>query len=141
MTPAELLLDETRQWLRRAHEDLQVAALTIAGGIERIAVFHCQQAAEKAMNAFLTWHQKTFGKTHNLQILREDCERLDHSLSEVLKPADALTDYAVQFRYPGASHDPDSEEATAALGIAQKAYDEILRRLPAEVMPPLDREE
>jgi HEPN domain-containing protein len=30
-------------------------------------VFHAQRAAEKAMKAFLAWHDVPFRKTHNLE--------------------------------------------------------------------------
>jgi hypothetical protein len=32
-------------------------------------VFHCQQAAEKAMKGFLSWHDSPFGKTHDLALI------------------------------------------------------------------------
>jgi HEPN domain-containing protein len=44
MTPADWLLDETRQWVQRAEADLRAASE---------ALFHCQQAAEKYLKAFL----------------------------------------------------------------------------------------
>jgi HEPN domain-containing protein len=31
------------------------------------AVFHCQQAAEKALKGFLAWHDTPFRKTHDLR--------------------------------------------------------------------------
>jgi hypothetical protein len=33
----------------------------------RAAVFHCQQAAEKALKGFLAWHDVPFRKTHTLK--------------------------------------------------------------------------
>jgi HEPN domain-containing protein len=37
------------------------------------ATFHCQQAVEKAMKAFLTWHDRIFRKTHDLVELGGHC--------------------------------------------------------------------
>jgi HEPN domain-containing protein len=62
MTPEQLRLDETRAWLTRSRHDLRSAKLLIAGEEHAKALFHCQQAAEKALKGFLTFHQKSFGK-------------------------------------------------------------------------------
>ncbi len=63
-------------------------------------VFHCQQAVEKSMKAFLTWHNVPFRKTHSLEELGEQCLRIDESLKELVDRAVPLTDYAWRFRYP-----------------------------------------
>ena len=44
-------------------------------------LFHCQQAVEKALKAFLTWHDRPFGKTHDLQRLGLRCPRVDPGLN------------------------------------------------------------
>ena len=44
------------------------------------ALFHCQQAAEKAMKAFLTAHDTAFRKTHDLDELAATREESDASL-------------------------------------------------------------
>ncbi|MCX6636945.1 MAG: HEPN domain-containing protein [Acidobacteria bacterium] len=67
MTPSLFLLDETRAWLLRGAEDL-AAALTAPATL-RSASLHCQQAAEKSLKAFPTWHQRPFPKTHDLRVL------------------------------------------------------------------------
>ena len=51
-----LQIAETRPWLERANEDV-LAAERLLGGAEPMAgtaVFHCQQAAEKALKGFLS---------------------------------------------------------------------------------------
>jgi HEPN domain-containing protein len=60
MTPNLFLLDETRAWLLRAAEDLAAAAVLMAPAALRSSLFHSQQAAEKSLKAFLTWHQRPF---------------------------------------------------------------------------------
>jgi HEPN domain-containing protein len=56
MTPEQLRLEETRAWFDRARHDLRSAKLLIAGDEYAEALFHCQQAAEKALKGFLTFH-------------------------------------------------------------------------------------
>ena len=130
MTAEELLLDETRAWVTRARRDLHAADLLIAGRAYEDALFHCQQASEKAIKAFLTFHQKPFRKTHELGNLIKDCLSIDGSLRPALDLADALTKYAWRFRYPGASYEPDAAEAADAFAKAEAVVSEIERRLP-----------
>jgi hypothetical protein len=62
---------------------------------QSISVFHTQQAAEKAAKAFLTFHDVSFRKTHDLNELGGQCAALDASLAPLFKEASDLTDYAV----------------------------------------------
>ena len=80
MTPDQLRCEETHVWLDRARRDLRAAKLLIAGDANAEALFHCQQAVEKALKAFLTFHQKPFRKTHDLGDLSMACLAIDDSL-------------------------------------------------------------
>lgn len=133
MTPDPLLLDETHSWLERARRDLLAAKLLIAGGAYAEALFHCQQAAEKALKGFLTFHQRPFAKTHALNELIPDCLTLDASLQPVFEQVDALSRYAWRFRYPGAPYEPGEAEAADGLEKAQATVREVERRLPPAV--------
>jgi HEPN domain-containing protein len=64
------LLAETRAWFAKAADDLRaaVALAAISPPLFDEAVFHCQQAAEKALKGFLTWNGRAFRKTHNLEV-------------------------------------------------------------------------
>lgn len=131
------LVAETRGWFVRAHTDLASGRvdLTVQPPLAGDAVFHAQQAAEKAMKGFLTWYSRVFRKTHNLTELGELCAGLDPSLEPLLRRAAELTDYAWKFRYPGEPEEPPREEAEQALTLARKVYEAILARLPEEVRP------
>ena len=91
MTPDQLRLDETKVWLDRSHRDLRSARLLVDGGEHAEALFHCQQAAEKAVKGFLTFHQRLFRKTHDISELGPDCLAIDASLEAALAQADALS--------------------------------------------------
>ncbi|MGB6563047.1 MAG: HEPN domain-containing protein [Candidatus Binataceae bacterium] len=58
------------------------------------AVFHCQQAAEKALKGFLAWHDTPFRKTHDLEESGEACIAIDATLRETIERAIPLTEYA-----------------------------------------------
>ena len=53
-------------------------------------MFHTQQAAEKAMKGFLTWHGQVYRKTHNLVEIGEACAAIDPTLEPLLRRAAEL---------------------------------------------------
>ena len=130
MTPDQLRHEEARAWLDRAGRNLQAARLLIAGDANTEALFHCQQAVEKALKAFLTFHERAFRKTHDLGDLSPECFAIDDSLQPAVSQAEALTQYASRFRYPGAPYEPDATEAQDGLQRAETAVREVERRLP-----------
>ncbi len=71
-------LADTRDWLRKSLEDIlsgeHLADPSV--GLAGPAVFHCPQAAEKALKAFLFWHDQPFRKTHELEDLGARCSAL-----------------------------------------------------------------
>ncbi len=73
---------ECQAWLRRALVDLDSAGILLGAPkpLPESAVFHCQQAAEKAWKAFLCWYDVPFRKTHDLRELGQRCATLDGSL-------------------------------------------------------------
>ena len=101
---------------------MRAASLLIAGDANAEALFHCQQAAEKALKTFLTFHERAFRKTHDLGDLSPQCLEIDDSLR-------LATQYAWQFRYPGAPYEPDSTEAQAGLQKAEAVLREVELRL------------
>jgi HEPN domain-containing protein len=122
---------DTAGWLRKSSEDLKAAKhlLKAPRALSGAAVFHCQQAAEKALKAFLAWHDVPFRKTHDLEEIGEACIKLDPTLEEVVDRAVPLTEYAWKFRYPGEAEHPARKEVESALAIASEVYREIAARL------------
>jgi HEPN domain-containing protein len=133
MTPDQLQLDEAHAWLTRAHGDLRAAQLLIAGSAYCEALFHCQQAVEKALKGFLTFHQRPFRKTHVLGELSPACLEIDPSLRPALERTDDLTQYAWRFRYPGAPFAVEMAEANSVVQRAEGAVLAIGSRLPPAV--------
>ena len=131
------LTAEVRSWLLKAWKDLAVAKyeLQATPPFSEDILFHSQQAAEKSLKAFLSWHRIPFRKTHNLVELGEACCQLDQSLESLLSRAAPLTEYAWKFRYPGDPEDATPEEAAAALATAREVFDSLLCRLPSDVGP------
>ena len=131
MTPNETLRREAEKWLREAAMDLYSARLLLPSKdpVPSRSLFHSQQAAEKAAKAFLALRNSPFRKTHDLVELGLQCGDLDPALGPLLSEAADLTDYASTFRYPDAPDAPDLEEATRALEIAERVYEEVRLRV------------
>ena len=132
-----VLLADTRGWLEKASNDLRGADVDLAAQPPLLedTLFHCQQAAEKAFKAFLTFHNQPFRRTHNLEEIGETCLALDATLQATVDEAVPLTMYAWLYRYPGPSPVPDRTEAESASAIAHRVYAAILARLPSDAHP------
>jgi HEPN domain-containing protein len=123
--------DEVAAWLRKAREDLRVAEaiLQLSPPAIEDALFHCQQAVEKALKAFLTFYERPFPKTHNLGQLAGACREADDSLTESLQSVGDLTPFAWLFRYPGDAEAPPLEESLDYLSRARDVLAEISERV------------
>lgn len=129
--------EDTRNWLAKAHLDLRSADADLAAEppILGDALFHCQQAVEKALKAFLTWHDTPLHKTHDLVVLGGECVRLDETLEDLLRTAAPLTEYAWRFRYPGDVPEPSGEETKRAITLARQVVTAVESRLPRAATP------
>jgi HEPN domain-containing protein len=108
-------------WLIKARSDLATAKLLIKGGERHLDTgsYHCQQAAEKAIKAWLTAVEVIFTKTHSLEILVRLCIPSEPDFQRFLDHAVELTPFATEFRYPGEELEPSQEEANTALSLAE----------------------
>ena len=128
---------EIQQWLLKSLHDLGSARRLMQGDEPYLdtAVYHCQQAAEKALKAFLTYHDVVFEKTHNLTALLELCLQVEPTFSQWREHAEQLTPYAIRFRYPGNILEPERDEAEQALAAAETFMKFIIQLLPDAVKP------
>ena len=115
-------LDLAKSWLAKAQSDLATARLLIAGAEPHLDTgsYHCQQAAEKAIKAWLTAEEIPFIKTHSLEILVRLCIPAAPGMRRFLPHAVELTPLATEFRYPGDVFEPSAEEAGRALRLAEE---------------------
>ena len=117
------------QWIEKADEDrLVVHQLFEAGSIARGTIgFHCQQAAEKYLKAFLIFHGIEPERTHNLEFLLARCGDIDTSFLaiELLN----LTDYGVEARYPGDFLEPTVGEIMELIQIVDKIREKVMTRV------------
>jgi HEPN domain-containing protein len=129
---------DTQAWLAKATQDLRRVGILLAAepADPEGALFHSQQAVEKALKGFLTWHDVPFRRVHEIDELGRQCAAVEPSLADLVCRADGLTKYAWRFRYPGAPYEPALDEGRNAFHLAREVVDAIFNLLPAEVLPP-----
>ena len=115
-------------WLAKAMIDLASAEKLSTGTdpILETAVYHCQQAAEKALKGFLASRGTRIQKTHDITLLLESASQLDPEFQEWLTIGDRLTFYGTGFRYPGETEPLETEEVEKAIADA-KALVSVVR--------------
>lgn len=131
--------DSTLRWLTKASHDL-VGARKSAGQDDislDVALYHCQQAGEKALKASLVARSLTFPKTHSLILLLPMCAAVDASFEQWKMEAALLSPLAFTFRYPDdfVLLNPTREQFDEAFAAAQRIYDFVLSLLPQETHP------
>ena len=108
--------------LRKAENDLKDANILYnskEASAEGIC-FHCQQAVEKFLKAYLVYNDKEINKTHDISQLLEFCKKIDDDFIELEKlNIDDMTNYAVIVRYDDII-EPSLEDAKEAIAIAEK---------------------
>jgi len=125
--------DEVRKWLIKAINDYKSAQKLLAQPEEDIITdtvcFHCQQAVEKMLKAFLINHDIEFGRTHSIEYLIKLCSTVDKDFERLYKITEGLTEYAVDVRYPEEFYIPSIEEAKEAFFAATKVKEFVFKKL------------
>ena len=124
------------RWIEKAEKDLLTAKheLSFPDAVTESVCFHCQQATEKFLKAYLIFLGISFTKTHEIGELITKCENKDKEISALKEEADKLTDYAIAVRYPEESFEPTLQEANEAFETATK-----IRRFALDRIAKMDR--
>ncbi len=124
--------DLVRGWLRKAASDVVSMEATLGTTALDGACFHAQQAAEKYLKGFLTYHDTPYPHTHNLTDLTELCALIDAAFHSLAPMAAELTPYAVRLRYDD-SFWPTRDVAEQARTSALTVREFVLSRLPEDI--------
>lgn len=118
--------EEGTRWLRQASSDFEGIAALRAAGKHDLACFLAQQAAEKALKAYLYARGVDLVHTHSVASLCETCARYDTAFSALRRRIKHLDTYYVEARYPNALPDSlpceffdEADSATASLYAAE----------------------
>jgi HEPN domain-containing protein len=109
-------LELARQWITKASNDLLNADNNL--NAETIPLdtvcFHCQQAAEKLLKAFLVAKGRTYPITHDLLAILENILSLNSETERLRTP------YAVEVRYPDDFYMPSLQDVREARDAADR---------------------
>ena len=122
---------EHERWLMIVKEDLAVAKLLLKGEYFSSVTYHSQQAAEKALKAFLVFKDRPIIKTHNLLKLLELCIAIDRDFQKQLDAADYVNPFSTKFRYPDEFSIPDLQAAKLAIKHAQSIVTFVNKKIAA----------
>ncbi|GEA14259.1 DNA-binding protein [Moorella sp. E308F] len=114
-----------RLWLKKAKSNLARAKLgrQTPDILYEDLCFDAQQAAEKALKGIMAFFKIEIPKTHSIGYLLKLIEEAGvGQVTESLKEAAILTDYAVTTRYPGDWEPIDEAEYKQAVSLAQEVY-------------------
>jgi HEPN domain-containing protein len=117
---------EAKRWLKQAEYDLRAAEHNAGGEFYSIACFNAQQAAEKALKAFLFAQGERVVLGHSAGELCRRCGEYEESFNDLAASAGKLDRFYVPTRYPDAlpggvpAEVYDEEDATGAITSASK---------------------
>lgn len=126
-----------QSWLTKARNDLTSAQVLGSNPVPLLdtGIYHCQQAAEKAIKGFLVFADQHFPRTHNLETLINLAISYEARFVGSVDAARQLTPYATLYRYPGPFANPNRHQFDQAFISAEQLYHFVLSLLPAETHP------
>ncbi len=132
-----ILVADTKAWLQKVENDLRAAEVDLLAEPPLLedALFHCQQAVEKALKAFLTWHDTPFRKIHDIEEVGRQCAEIEPALQPAVSRVSSFTTYSMLYRYPSLASPPALDDTKRTLATAREVCDSINSHLPSEVRP------
>ena len=124
-------MQEHKRWLNIVKDDLASAKGLLKLEIFSTATYHCQQAAEKALKAYLVFMGCEAPKTHDLLKLIKLCRHFNNDFEKLYKEAGALNPFSTKFRYPTEFDIPDHDDTKDAIKQAER----IVRFALKEISP------
>ena len=123
-----------REWAAKAEADYlaaQALSRRRKTPLHDAVCFHCQQSAEKYLKARIEEEGLRVPKTHDLDALLTALLPVEPLWAAMRNALLRLSDYAVQFRYPG--HEATVQDATMAKQDARMVRREIRASLQLPV--------
>ena len=90
------------EWLKFAGNDLTAARILSGHHPMQLEIicYHCQQAAEKSLKAFLLFDNREPPKTHSLENLVDLCRGTFPEFDDIVAECEYLNPFGAQSRYP-----------------------------------------
>ncbi len=125
-------MNNALEWIKIANADLDTAKSLIEINSPHTGIigFHCQQAVEKYMKAYLVSAIIKIPKIHDLDSLLQICIQDNPDFANLNREKiSSLTDYAVDFRYPDDYTEPTLDEVREYYELSLKIKEFILPRV------------
>lgn len=120
-------------WMRIAENDLKSARALERDALFETACYHCQQAAEKYLKAYLIYAAIEPPRSHDLTRLVTIAKMVEGKFEKLNEAATALSDYATLFRYPvDVPVTCTQEDTKEAIEMAQSVKEFVLERIKPE---------
>ena len=119
------------EWLQAAEKDLKIAIEDIdkKERFEDVG-FHCQQAAEKFLKAYIVAYELPFTKTHDLEVLLKACVKKDPDFEKLKMQSRLLTPFYLGARYPDfSSEEYQAEKIKEVLKFAEEIAEFVKEKL------------
>lgn len=122
-----------QNWLRIADNDVKSAISLERDSLLENACYHCQQAAEKYLKAYLIYAEIEYPRIHDLTRLVAIAKTVDVEFEALEELAIILSDYATLYRYP--TDMPvtcTKEDAIEAIEKAQRIREFVMGRIKSD---------
>jgi len=125
-------IEIAKQWLFKALNDLLNADNNLKSEVVPFdtVCFHCQQAAEKLLKAYLVGNGEQYPLTHDLLLILEKILPINCEVDVLRDSCAILTPYAVEIRYPDDWYMPSEKDAKEAREAANKVLSWLENALP-----------
>ena len=128
--------NEAQRWLAQAKYDLAAAEHNAAGGFPALACFLAQQAAEKALKAFLYSKGERAVLGHSSYLLLRKCVDYEAGFEKLADGCRRLDQFYITTRYPnglpgGIPHEMfGRDQAETAITGARTVIEQVATALP-----------
>ena len=122
-------MQEHNKWLKIVEDDLKSAKGLLKIEVFSTATYHCQQAAEKALKAYLVFKNHKVIKIHDLVELIALCCELDKDFERLYNDAEHLNPFSTKFRYPTEFDIPDYQDTKSAIKQAERIVNFVLKKI------------
>jgi len=126
---------DIEQWIIKGDHDLGTAKITYLYIPEYLdtVTFHCQQAVEKYLKAYLISQSTLFKFTHDLVYLLDLTTLKDLDFQNYYDSVSELQGYAVEVRYPNETIYLSNEKVEKALMIAKNVRDLVMLKINIKI--------
>ena len=124
--------DIVLRWIKKAENDLKIVEylIEVKDAPADMLCFHCQQAVEKYLKAYLTWIDVRVRKIHDLETILNLCIKEDKKFEKLEKGRiSELTIYATGIRYPEEFIESTLEEVREFYKTAKEVKAFVIQRL------------